>query len=748
MRVVKTGTLLAILSLGLWLGWRLMAEPATAARARQTGEAGSPLPPAFVELLLRQQGLSRRTHPVALDPAELTDFLAGQPALRRRGVEALHVQAGEGVLQVVVRAPFTALAPFLGWPGFLARRPVWVSLRVLPVLEGGRLRLQVRGWALGRQPLPVIWLEWLGGLSGVEWRVPPVVEAIRVEPGRLLIRTRAPRTSAEPAGADELHAERREHLLEQRGFLRGAASFGLGLQHAQQVDGEARPAQVGLDVAGDGVGHLAQVHQGLAVKHQAESAQVRLQRLARQLLEPRRRPSRLGPPPWRRSRPRGFHPGRGGGLAAGLDVFGASPSTVNDGEAGLRGFLRHSRLPTPRPLRGAFTLPRPPGDDKGASPAGAVPGRAGGRPDRRPEVCPARPRAGRAAGTWRVGRRGGNFSGRSWGADVAAYRRRGRCASRRAEAGPAADPAQAARGRRVLPGTPPGRGGPAPVVPARVRGLGASGKGPSGIMGRPMGTPDTGQRFIELLDVMARLRGEGGCPWDRAQTRETLRPFLLEEAYEVVEALEAGDPAALREELGDLLFQVVFHVRLAEERGEFTWDELLDALIRKMVRRHPHVFADARVDTPQEALAQWEAIKQGEVAQRSVLDGVPRTLPALLRAQRVQDRAARVGFDWRQAREALAKVREELAELDEALGAERADAVEAELGDLLFAAVNVARLAGTDPERALQRAVERFAERFRRMEAAAGERGVGLGALSLEELEQLWVEAKARDSRA
>lgn len=263
-----------------------------------------------------------------------------------------------------------------------------------------------------------------------------------------------------------------------------------------------------------------------------------------------------------------------------------------------------------------------------------------------------------------------------------------------------------------------------------------------------MGTPDTGQRFIELLDVMARLRGEGGCPWDRAQTRETLRPFLLEEAYEVLEALEAGDPAALREELGDLLFQVVFHVRLAEERGEFTWDELLDALIRKMVRRHPHVFADTRVDTPQEALAQWEAIKQGEVAQRSVLDGVPRTLPALLRAQRVQDRAARVGFDWRQAREALAKVREELAELDEALGAERADAVEAELGDLLFAAVNVARLAGTDPERALQRAVERFAERFRRMEAAAGERGVGLGALSLEELEQLWVEAKARDSRA
>jgi tetrapyrrole methylase family protein/MazG family protein len=262
-----------------------------------------------------------------------------------------------------------------------------------------------------------------------------------------------------------------------------------------------------------------------------------------------------------------------------------------------------------------------------------------------------------------------------------------------------------------------------------------------------MRDPDLGQRFVELVSVMARLRGEGGCPWDREQTRESLRPFLIEEAHEALEALESGEPAAIREELGDVLFQVVFHARLAEERGEFAIGDLLDTLIAKMVRRHPHVFADGVVGTATEALAQWEAIKQAESGptRRSALHGVPRRLPALHRAQRMQHRASRVGFDWASAGEALDKVREEVAELGAALAGGDAAAIDAELGDLLFAAVNVARLAGSDPEAALQRTIERFRRRFALMEEAAEQRGQELRAMTLEQMEQLWTDAKSRE---
>ena len=164
-----------------------------------------------------------------------------------------------------------------------------------------------------------------------------------------------------------------------------------------------------------------------------------------------------------------------------------------------------------------------------------------------------------------------------------------------------------------------------------------------------MSSPDAGPRFVELLTMMARLRGEGGCPWDREQTRETLRPFLVEETYEVLDALDAGDPAHIREELGDLLFQVVFHAEIARERAEFSMADLLGALITKMTRRHPHVFGDRPVSSAAEALAQWEAIKGAEKHGASALAGVPRALPALHRAQRVQHKAARVGFDWSDA---------------------------------------------------------------------------------------------------
>ena len=268
-------------------------------------------------------------------------------------------------------------------------------------------------------------------------------------------------------------------------------------------------------------------------------------------------------------------------------------------------------------------------------------------------------------------------------------------------------------------------------------------------MAPPMSSPDAGQRFLELLTMMARLRGEGGCPWDREQTRDSLRPFLIEETYEVLDALDTGQAERIREELGALLFQVVFHTEIARERGEFTMTDLLEALVAKMTRRHPHVFGDRPVGSAAEALAQWEAIKDGEKegARRSTLSGVPRALPALHRAQRVQDKAARVGFDWPETTGALEKVHEELAEATEAL-AQGGGALREELGDLLFSVVNVARLAKVDPESALQSAIDRFSRRFESMEEAARGEGRELAGLSLDELERLWTRAKALERPA
>jgi len=263
-----------------------------------------------------------------------------------------------------------------------------------------------------------------------------------------------------------------------------------------------------------------------------------------------------------------------------------------------------------------------------------------------------------------------------------------------------------------------------------------------------MRSPDAGQRFVELLSVMARLRGDGGCPWDREQTRKTLRPFLVEETYEVLEALDTGESARIMEELGDLLFQVVFHVEIARERAEFSMADLLVALVDKMVRRHPHVFGDRTVGSASEALTQWEAIKQAEGGPgRSALHGIPRGLPGLLRAQRIQHRASRVGFDWQDPTAALDKVREEVRELGAALQEGDDASIQHETGDLLFAAVNVARLAQVDPEAALQGAIERVRARFRHMEGAAQEGGRELRSLTLDEMEWLWMEAKSQERR-
>ena len=275
---------------------------------------------------------------------------------------------------------------------------------------------------------------------------------------------------------------------------------------------------------------------------------------------------------------------------------------------------------------------------------------------------------------------------------------------------------------------------------------------PYGIMTRPPGTDMTqspGVLFERLLDIMHRLRGPAGCPWDREQTRTSLKPYLIEEAYEVLEAIEADSVDGLREELGDLLFQVVFHAEIGAERGEFTMADLLVRLGEKMIRRHPHVFGDAQVQTPDQALTQWEAIKQreaeGQGRRRSVIDGVPRALPGLVRAQRIQSKAARVNFDWPDARAAWAKVEEEAAEASAALAAGDRRQIEEELGDMMFSLVNVARLASLDAEEALQRAIEKFRRRFVTMEDDLNARGTSIASVSPEELERSWQAVKAQE---
>jgi tetrapyrrole methylase family protein / MazG family protein len=260
-----------------------------------------------------------------------------------------------------------------------------------------------------------------------------------------------------------------------------------------------------------------------------------------------------------------------------------------------------------------------------------------------------------------------------------------------------------------------------------------------------------GHLFDDLLDIMARLRGPGGCPWDREQTRTSLKAYLIEEAYEVLEALEAGDARHLEEELGDLLFQVVFHAQIARELGEFTMADLLQRLTDKMISRHPHVFGEASVRTPGEALAQWEAIKQQEGTRegrsRSVLAGVPRALPGLLRAQRLQGKAARVSFDWADARSAWDKVQEEVREAHEALESGDRTRIREELGDVIFSLVNVARLSGIDAEEALGTAIAKFHRRFTEMEAALGAQGRSVASASPAELERSWEAAKAGERR-
>jgi tetrapyrrole methylase family protein/MazG family protein/ATP diphosphatase len=250
----------------------------------------------------------------------------------------------------------------------------------------------------------------------------------------------------------------------------------------------------------------------------------------------------------------------------------------------------------------------------------------------------------------------------------------------------------------------------------------------------------TGARLPELVQIMRRLLRPDGCPWDRERTLETLRPYVIEEAHEVVDAIDRKDMPNLREELGDLLLQIVFQSELAGEH--FGIDDVVGAICDKMVRRHPHVFGTETAKDSAAVLARWETLKAKEKKDRGVLDGVPVAMPALLRALRVGEKAAHLGLDWPDLRGPREKLDEELRELDEAIEGGDAEAIEGELGDVLFAVVSLARKTSVDPEAALRRTLERFGARVRFVEQAGRARGVNPAELPFAELDALWNEAK------
>jgi tetrapyrrole methylase family protein/MazG family protein len=249
----------------------------------------------------------------------------------------------------------------------------------------------------------------------------------------------------------------------------------------------------------------------------------------------------------------------------------------------------------------------------------------------------------------------------------------------------------------------------------------------------------------ELIKIMSALRGEKGCPWDREQTMESLKPFIVEEAYEVLEAIDEKNPEHVKEELGDLLFQIVFQCQIAKEKGEFEMADIIEKVGRKMIARHPHVFGDADYKTSAEVLVHWEAQKKREGKQReSLLDGVPKIMPSLLRAHRLQDRAARVGFDWDKIDDVMKKLDEEIGEFREALEKKEEDAIEEELGDILFMLVNISRFIGVNPEDALRKTISKFISRFRYIEMSAADSGRTLSDMTLAEMDALWDKAKKK----
>jgi tetrapyrrole methylase family protein / MazG family protein len=264
--------------------------------------------------------------------------------------------------------------------------------------------------------------------------------------------------------------------------------------------------------------------------------------------------------------------------------------------------------------------------------------------------------------------------------------------------------------------------------------------------------PGSGGNLDRLVEIMATLRSEQGCPWDREQTHRSLKPYAIEETYEVLEAIDSGSPDKLKEELGDLLLQVVFHAQLAAETGQFTIDAVIDTIADKLIRRHPHVFADTKVTGVAGVLENWEKIKNAEIPgeRESALDGVPKDLPALQKAEKLQNKAAKVGFDWGDLAGPLAKAKEEFQEFEEVLDAAKIppqgsaewERLEDEFGDILFSLVNVGRFLHINSEIALRRTMDKFNQRFRFMESEAAKLGRSLQEMTLAEMDELWERAK------
>ena len=249
--------------------------------------------------------------------------------------------------------------------------------------------------------------------------------------------------------------------------------------------------------------------------------------------------------------------------------------------------------------------------------------------------------------------------------------------------------------------------------------------------------------FDKLCDIVAKLRAPGGCPWDREQTHESILPQLIEESYELAGAVRANDEANFREELGDLLLHIVMHAEIAREAGRFNIDNVVNEITEKLIRRHPHVFGDSDVKETAGVLKQWEAIKRSEKSSdKHYLASLPDALPALLRAEKAQKKAARVNFDWNRLHDVIAKVDEELSEAKQAIESHDRDSIQDELGDLLFAVVNLARKLGIDAESTLQQATDKFRTRFNRLEDQLVAHGKKLGDVGLEELDAIWNQVK------
>ncbi|MCD6117140.1 nucleoside triphosphate pyrophosphohydrolase [bacterium] len=255
----------------------------------------------------------------------------------------------------------------------------------------------------------------------------------------------------------------------------------------------------------------------------------------------------------------------------------------------------------------------------------------------------------------------------------------------------------------------------------------------------------TENRFNRLVEIMDKLRSPSGCPWDIEQNHKTLIPFLLEESYEVIDVINSGDNSGLKEELGDLLLQVVFHAQIAKENNNFNINDVIDGVSDKLIRRHPHVFGDAVINTAEEQEKSWASLKKNE-GRSSVLEGVPRSMPALAFAKRIQQRASTKGFDWNKAEEVWAKVEEEISELKEQIEEKNADRTEEEFGDLLFALVNYGRFIDVDAENALKKASDKFISRFTKLEKAMEDKSLSMNEMTLEELDKEWEKIKKTES--